>query len=117
MKANYTEQPPVLQNQNNGSWLYNYDIVQVPASEDRPESWDCSQILIWAEVTKKKVKKAIIEEEYPNDLQQKLVNDYHAFLSGDLTEGKYKMNYEAFNRRRIEVREMVNSDINVPVIE
>lgn len=115
MKANYSETPQVLQNQNNGSTLYNYDI-QKEIIEER-DSFTCSQVIIWGEVTKKKAKKAVIEGEYSDDEEKKLINDYQAYAEGILTDQAYWANYIAFLLRRKEIKEMIDNEILIPVIE
>ena len=115
MKANYSETPQVLQNQNNGSTLYNYDI-QKEIIEER-DSFTCSQVIIWGEVTKKKAIKAIISDEYPIDLENKTVNDYHAFAEGILEDQKYRDNYLFFLARRRQIKEMIAKEELIPVTE
>lgn len=114
MKANYSSKPEVLQNQNNGSWLYNYDITSViksdPQTGAEQEEWECNQVIIWGEVTKKKVKTAIITSEISSDDEKKLINDYNAFKEGVLTNESYRQNYLSFLERRKAIKEMVDSD-------
>lgn len=121
MKAHYNERPPVLQNQNDGSWLYNYDIEPVtqtdPQSEIERTSYKCNQVIIFGELTKKKIKKAIIESETNADDEKKLINDYSAWQIGALSDEKYKNNYLAFLARRKEIKEMVDNDVLIPIIE
>lgn len=121
MRVHYTDQPPVLQNQNNGSWLYNYDIAAEtstdPQSGIESTSFRCNQVIVFGEVTKKKVKKAIIEAEISNDDEKKLINDYSAYQLGSLADEKYKNNYLAFLARRKAIKEMVDNEMLIPVIE
>lgn len=114
MRANYSSEPPRLQNQNNGSWLYNYDITSnvvtdTMTGEQRTE-WNCSQVTIWGEVTKSKIKTAVIVAEFAPDDEKKLINDYNAHQEGTLTEEKYKTNYLAFLARRKAIKDMVDCD-------
>ena len=119
MKAQYTTRPEVLQNQNNGSHLYNYDIESVivkdPQTGDEREAFQCKQVIIWGEVTKKKAKTAIITDEYAADDEKKLINDYNAFQDGTLTDEKYKNNYLAFLVRRKAIKEMIDNEVLIPV--
>jgi len=121
MKAHYSTQPPVLQNQNNGSWLYNFEIESItvtdPLTATSRTQWQCGQVTIWGEVTKKKAKKAIIESEYANDDEKKLINDYQAWGEGSLTDEKYRDNYLAFLSRRKTIKEMVTNETLIPVNE
>jgi len=121
MKAHYNDQPPVLQNQNNGSHLYNYDILPViqtdPQTGIERTSYKCAQVIIWGEVTKKKVKTAIIVSEFEPEDEKKLMNDYFAFTDGSLTDVKYKDNYLAFLVRRKTIKDMVDNDVLITVIE
>ena len=114
MKANYSTRPEVVQNQNNGSTLYNYDIVSVVKSDPQTgldrEEWECNQVVIWGEVTKKKIKTAIITSEISSDDEKKLINDYNAFKEGILTNAVYQQNYLLFLERRKVIKEMVDSD-------
>ena len=121
MKAHYSDQPPVLQNQNNGSWLYNYDIMSViqtdPQTGIESTSFQCNQVIIWGEVTKKKAKQAIIESEILADDEKKLINDYQAFNIGLLIDVKYKNSYLSFLARRKAIKEMVDNDLFIPIKE
>jgi hypothetical protein len=121
MRAQYTDQPPVLQSQNNGSFLFNYEIETVSVTDPQTgiesKSFQCNQVIIWGEPTKKKVKKAIIEAEISNDDEKKLINDYSAYQLGSLTDEKYKNNYLAFLQRRKDIKEMIDNEVLIPIIE
>ena len=121
MKANYSARPAVLQNQNNGSWLYNYDItsssITDPQTGEEREDWECSQVVIWGEVTKKKAKAAVIASEVSPEDEKKLINDYNAFKESVLTDEKYKQNYLDFLLRRKDLKDMVNNESLIEVIE
>jgi hypothetical protein len=121
MKAHFSTKPPVIQNQNNGSTLYNYDIELITQNDQQTgierTSYKCNQVIIFGELTKKKIKKAIIEAEISGDDEKKLINDYSAFQLNILTDEKYQINYLAFLARRKEIKEMVDNDSFITVNE
>ncbi|MFZ4705468.1 MAG: hypothetical protein ACOYMF_05615 [Bacteroidales bacterium] len=121
MKANYSTRPEALINQNNGSWLYNYDIVSVTKTDaitgEQSIEWECGQVIIWGEVTKKKVKSAIIVSEITPEDEKKLINDYNAYEESVLTDAKYKSDYLAFLQRRKVIKELVDADELIDAIE
>jgi hypothetical protein len=120
MKAHSDTQPQTLQNQNNGSWLYNYNIEQVIISDQMTSaeqtSYKCDQVTIWGEPTKRKLKKAIIESEHEGDAEKQLINDYLAFQAGILTDQASHDNYITFLNRRREIKDMINTDESIAIL-
>ena len=113
--AHYATRPDVIQSRGDGSFLYNYNI-QSEMISDRPgeaerESFICSQVIVFESPTKKAVKKAVIENEFPGDEEKKLINDFNAFNSGSLVDVKYRDNYLDFLERRKAIKEMIDNEL------
>lgn len=121
MKANYSTRPEALINQNNGSWLYNYDIISVMKTDsitgEQRTEWECGQVTIWGEVTRKKVKSAIIVSEISPEDEKKLINDYNAYQESVLTDDKFKQDYLSFLQRRKAIKELVDADQLITALE
>ena len=114
IKAHYATSPNVIESRGDGSFLYNYDILPevVPGNIGLPdrEGFICSQVIINEEPIKKAVKKAVIESEFSDDEEKKLINDFNAFSIGALTDEKYQNNYYAFLDRRKAIKEMIDNE-------
>lgn len=88
MVAIYDNQPSKFQDVKNGSILYRFNIQQVSApSQDGAArtQWQCEEVTVWAEVTKKKVVTAVINEHWDTNHEQKLVNEYNSVTLGVIT--------------------------------
>lgn len=118
--AHYATRPDVIQSRGDGSFLCNYDIqseiISGRPGEAEREGFFCTQVVIYENPTKQAVKKAVIESEYQNDEEKKLINDYIAFGSGALVDEKYKNDYLAFLERRRVIKEMVDNEPLISIL-
>lgn len=113
-KARYATRPEILQSRGDGSFLFNYEIETeaIPSMTGDPdrEGFICSQVVIFGNPDKRAVKKAVIEAEFSNEDEKKLINDWNAFNAGVLQDEKYKINYLVFLERRRVIKEIVDNE-------
>ena len=83
MKANYDHMPEAIEAVGNGSHLINYNIE--PVEQEGKTSYNCNQVVVWS-LAKDEIKRAIINEEFPHDIEQKLINDFNAANAGILPD-------------------------------
>lgn len=90
--AIYSEKPIRLEAVGNGSYLYRWNIqeevidVQNTTSESESEKtqWKCYEVIVWATLTEDKITEAVINALWGSGVEQKLLNDYNAYLMGVL---------------------------------
>ncbi|MEI6567370.1 MAG: hypothetical protein WCR20_11885 [Verrucomicrobiota bacterium] len=114
IKAHYATRPETIQDGGDGSFLFNYNILpeilpSQPGTPDR-EGFICSQVIISGYPTKKTAKKAVIEAEFSDDQEKKLINDFNAFSAGALEDARYKNDYLSFLDRRKEIKNMIDNE-------
>lgn len=130
MKAAYTERPETFAPVGNGSTLYRYRIAQeavtihaAPTGEDGETSaetaetapqWTASEVAVWHPLTANKVTEAVIAAEYPQNYEQKLVNEYNAAqmgLAADEQERQARVEaYRQFLTERASLKAQVDKD-------
>ncbi len=128
MKATYTERPETFAPVGNGSTLYRYRIAQetvarhvLPADEDTQPTetetrtqWTASEVTVWHPLTANKVTEAVIAAEYPQNYEQKLVNEYNAAQMGlvaDEQERQLRVEaYKQFLTERAALKAQVDAD-------
>lgn len=104
MKANYDHMPKAIEAVGNGSHLINYNIE--PVEQEGKTSYNCNQVVVWS-LAKDEIKRALINEEFPHDIEQKLINDFNAANAGILPETA-KQPYFDFLQKRKELKAMVD---------
>lgn len=119
MKAIYDNKPSTLEAVGNGSYLYRYNITEVTNDttiEMRALQWECDEVTVWSPISSNKITEAVINEQWPNNYEQKLVNEYNAANLGlygekTSTEAKAKMTaYANFLTERAKLKATVDSD-------
>ena len=93
--------PSVFQKDNDGSYLYRYNIEQemgIPDGDTKEVQvgWKCREIRIWAAPTKAALKKAIIRSIYDETAEFALVNKYNATVLGVNTDSTAVDAYKEF---------------------
>lgn len=104
MRANYDHMPEPIESVGDGSHLVNYNIELV--EQDGNPSYNCNQVVVWS-LEKDEIKRAIINEEFPHDIEQKLINDFNAANAGILPEESKQPYFDFLNKRKA-LKEMVN---------
>lgn len=119
MKVFFDERPLIIMPVGNGSYLYHYNIreeeVQMGESETHTQ-YSCDEVVVW-ELSSNAITKAVIESEYPTDIEQKLINDYNAVQFGviDADEdgeraANIASNYQSFLEARERIKAQVERD-------
>lgn len=117
--AIYDAKPSKYEAVGNGSFIYRWNIeeIQVPDnSETTVSKWQCEEVTVWSTVTPNKVTEAVITSKWPNNYEQKLVNDYNAaklgvYGSTTSTEAKEKeAAYTAYLNERKALKEQIDAD-------
>ena len=130
------EKPVVIDDLKNGqgTFLYNHNIHEVLVIEDEnggvsitddPKKatgtmWQYNSLRVEYPKTRKNIYATLLEARYPQDIQQKLVNDYQAAQMEILEEEeaeKAEADYRAFLQDRKSIKAMVKDDClenNIP---
>lgn len=84
MKANSVfNKPTVLENRGDGTYFYNYNIVDsIKQIDESPEvpSFDYKQVIIYGEPTYSKIVSSIIRSDCSSSNEIALINNYHRYL-------------------------------------
>lgn len=121
--AFYDSKPSVFEANNNGSYMYRWNIheVEIPSGTDNDETatttkWECDEVVVWGTVTKDKITEKVITTLWPNDYEKKLINDYNAAKEGvfgsttGATAKEYIARYKSFLGDRKAVKEQIEAD-------
>lgn len=112
MKALFDERPEVLGSLGNGAYRYRWNISQV---EDENE-WQCDEVTVWPTLTAAKITKAVIEEVWPMDVEQKLINEYNGAQMGIYAEEVATEKVEAY-RTFLAERERLKAQVRADLVK
>lgn len=119
MKAYYDSKPSTLEAVGNGSYLYNFNITEeareasVDDTGQHTTQWVCDEVTVWPPITSNRITKAAINEQWPSDYEQKLVNEYNAAMMGLYDDGAAEAKKEAYRdflMQRQALKEQVDKD-------
>ena len=120
MKAFYDEKPKPFHKVGNGSYLYRYDIksYEIDGMEDieTATGWKCQEVVIWGNLTKDKITRAVITDRWDNDLENKILNDYMASKQGVFgtdRNNECEIRYMEFLTEREALKSSINRDWEV----
>lgn len=120
--AYYDAMPSKFEAAGNGSYIYRWDVKEEKverheASEGGEESekvqYSCYEVVVWAPVSSNKILQAVLEAKFPDNREQKYINEYNAAILGVYTDEKAKEKvetYKAFLRERDAIKNQVDSD-------
>lgn len=130
MKSNSDVRPPILQNLGNGSWHYNYNIMEVefPAEtlaetiEENGEAeekeapavrtgYDYETVEVWGNPDYDKCVKAVLRSRRDETEEFSLINKYNASVLGIAKDEEAETEYKAYLKEIIAVKAMVRSDL------
>lgn len=94
-KAQYDHKPLKLEAVGNGSWLYRWAIVEIPATEEKDAIYECYEVLVWNTPDRVSVTAAVLTSFWPSNDEAKLINDYNA-AKENLLDASYIKNYLDF---------------------
>ena len=112
-------QPKVIEKDNDGSFLYRYNIkpeMKIPEGEEEEKQvgFSCCEIRVWEHPTKPVLKKAIIRSVIDETAEFDLVNSYNAAQEGMLDEAEAARaiaDYRAYLRRVQEIKTNAKADL------
>lgn len=115
--AFYDAKPSKFEAVGNGSYIYRWDIeeVKVESTEEQSDEvqYSCLEVVVWAPITSNKIMKEVMSEMYPNNREQKYINEYNSALMGlyDNEESEKKIQtYKDFLKEREAIKSQVDSD-------
>ena len=129
-RAFYDEMPSTLEAVGNGSYLYRWDIQEeektvtehstsdgeTVTAQESSKQYSCFEVTIWSPVSSNKILEAVIAAMWPNNREQKLINDYNAATlgcfgtkSGEKAQSAINA-YKAFLTERDAIKAQVDAD-------
>lgn len=126
-RAFYDEHPSKFEAVGNGSHIYRWDIQEekvkanemaLAEGEEQTErvQYSCYEVIVWAPVTSNGLLQAVLEAKFPNNREQKYINEYNAALLGYYgeetgDEALEKINaYKEFLYQRAVLKSQVDND-------
>lgn len=120
MKVNYDQKPSTVEAVGDGSIRFRYAVNTAinPAYDvaghdaDSRTAWQCEEVIVWPPLTSNKVLAAAIADRWPQDREQKLVNDYNSAQLGLLDESSKQQavqNYTQFLNARTELKQEIEA--------
>ena len=108
--------PAVIEADNDGSWLYRYNIKEqfsVPEGKTEQElsGWECREIRIWETPSKTSLKKAIIRSIIDGPAEFALVNSYNKHILGIKIDETAVEEYKEFLLFTEELDALLTTDI------
>lgn len=122
-RAYYDAKPSKFEAVGNGSHIYRWDIKEEQIESHETEvaegesagavQYSCLEVVIWAPVNSNKILQSVLEAKYPNNREQKYINEYNAanlgVYSDDEAEEKVET-YKAFLKERDAIKKQVDTD-------
>ncbi|MBR5271802.1 MAG: hypothetical protein IKU25_00175 [Clostridia bacterium] len=127
-RAYYDIKPSNYEAVGNGSHMYRWDIKEekvtdqmavAEGDEHQPGEriqYSCLEVVVWAPVTSNGILQAVLEAKFPNNREQKYINEYNAALLGyygdeGSDEAQEKINaYKEFLYQRALLKTQVDED-------
>ena len=114
MKVNSNDYPVIIQQIGSGTYLYRFDIEEVTVDNMNSEShkgYQYNEVKVTGLLTANAITESVMNFLWPQDVEQKLINDYYASQMGIL-DISYADKYKAFLTERNKVKEQINLDFN-----
>lgn len=110
-------QPKVIEKDNDGSFLYRYNIkpeMKIPEGEEEEKQvgFSCCEIRVWEHPTKPVLKKAIIRSVIDETAEFDLVNSYNKDLIGIKKDAKAISDYTEYLQFTEDVDAMLVNDLS-----
>lgn len=107
--------PSVLQRDNDGSYLYRYNIQphigwDEEAGKDVQIGWQCREIRMFDEPTCENIRKSIINSVYNADARLDLISRYNAYVSAISDDETIAEEYKSFIQFMGDVDELLDCD-------
>lgn len=92
--------PEVLERDNDGSWLYRYNVepyLRKEIGEDEEQvGWQCRELRLFTEPTIESIKSAIIDSVYSIDARLELISRHNAYTSAISDDATITEEYRTF---------------------
>lgn len=96
----------------NNKYTYIYDVSEYKNTHDNTTVYNVKYVDVDGPITPNKITQVVIDAEYGNGLEQKLINEYNlTVLNIDTTDSESKINrYKEFLVRRNDLKKQIDSD-------
>ena len=115
MKSNSNVRPSTFEKVGNGSWFYNYNIVE--RTEKDPESgeervvYEYDQVQVWEKPNDNVLKQAVIANKYTLDEEINLQNNYRRYELKMSKDKSFETNYIDYLKDVDALKAMVEKDL------
>lgn len=118
MKSNSNVRPDIIQDLGNGSYHYNYNVVERTVEDEETGEktvYDYDTVQVWEKPTYDNLTRAIIRSELDETEEFSLINDYYAAQLGietdDDRKAKAVSDYKAYLQHVADIKQMVRADL------
>lgn len=118
MKSNSNVRPAIIQDLGNGSYHYNYNVVERTVEDEETGEktvYDYYTVQVWGKPTYDNLTRAIIRSELDETEEFSLINDYYAAQLGietdDDRKAKAVSDYKAYLQHVADIKQMVRADL------
>lgn len=118
MKSNSNVRPAIIQDLGNGSYHYNYNVVERTVEDEETGEktvYDYDTVQVWEKPTYDNLTRAIIRSELDETEEFSLINDYYAAQLGietdDGRKAKAVSDYKAYLQHVADIKQMVRADL------
>ena len=118
MKSSSNVRPDIIQDLGNGSFHYNYNIVEEKVADEEvgeKNVYIFDTVQVWEKPTYDNLTRAVIRNEVDENEEFSLINDYYAAQSGletdETRKAKAVTEYKAHLSRVIAIKDMVRADL------
>lgn len=118
MKSSSNVRPDIIQDLGNGSFHYNYNIVEEKVADEEVGEktvYNFDTVQVWEKPTYENLTRAVIRNEVDENEEFSLINDYYAAQLGLETDSARKAKavteYKDHLRRVIAIKTMVRADL------
>lgn len=126
-RAFYDAKPSIYEAVGNGSYLYRWDIQEATVNDEIATSekksktverlqYSCNEVTVWTPTTSNSILQAVLEATFPNDREQKFINEYNAAVLGVYSDDEAAEKIEAYKAFLIE-RNALKSQVDADCAE
>lgn len=117
MKAYYDSYPSKLQTIGNGSSFYRWNIQStIIKSEDMNQDdrieYTADEVIVWYPLSPNKITESVINELWPSNYEQKLINEYNAAILGVYDTETSDLKIQTYKNFLIE-RDLIKQQIDL----
>lgn len=113
--AEYDYKPKAIEPVGDGSYFYRWNIEQIEKQEIPSQTpviaYRCECVIVWGPLSSDEITRCVINEIWGNGIEQKLINEYNAYILG-IGKVQYKDNYFNFLTERELIKEQIDIDYN-----